>query len=365
MSATMEVAPSTAGTGIPPMTGEERILAAIARRPIDVTPVWFMRQAGGSLPRYLELRERFSVEQIARTPELCAEASLMPLEAFGVDAAVMFADIMLPVAAMGARLELTAAGPILERPIRSADDLRSTLRPLDPEVDLAPMLEAIRIVRSAAGGRAAVIGICGGPFTVAGYLVEGRPSRDQLATKTLMYGSPELWTALCGRISDGLCAYVEAQARAGAQVIQLFDTWAGVLSPADYVRYAAPHARRVLDTIRESGLPSIHYVRASAGILELVADAGGDVIGIDATQSIADAWPRIGRDRAIQGNLDPTVFAAGWPAVARAASAVLADAEGQPGHIFNVGSAAPRDTDPGLLGDLVSFVHDATGGVHQ
>lgn len=337
------------------MIGQDRLLAAARRQAVDATPIWFMRQAGGSLPRYLTLRERYSVEEIARTPDLCAEVSVMPVEAYGVDGAVMFADIMLPVAAMGVDLELTNAGPIIASPIRSAADI-ARLRQLDPETDLGPMLEAIRHVRRELDGRAALIGIAGGPFTLACYLIEGGPSRDQARAKALMYREPAAWAALMDRLTDALCGYVVAQIRAGAQLIQVFDSWVGTLGAADYVRFAQPYTARVLAAGRE--VPTIHFGVGTAAILEQLAAAGGDVIGIDSRQSLRQAWARVGPDRGIQGNLEPARLLAGWPVVEEGTRAVLAEVDGRPGHIFNLGHAAPRETDPGLLRELVAFVHE-------
>jgi len=337
------------------MIGQDRLLAAARRQAVDATPIWFMRQAGGSLPRYLTLRERYSVEEIARTPDLCAEVSVMPVEAYGVDGAVMFADIMLPVAAMGMDLELTSAGPIIASPIRSAADI-ARLRQLDPETDLGPMLEAIRNVRRELAGRAALIGIAGGPFTLACYLIEGGPSRDQARAKAFMYREPAAWAALMDRLTDALCVYVVAQIRAGAQLIQVFDSWVGTLGAADYVRFAQPYTARVLAAARE--VPTIHFGVGTAAILEQLAAAGGDVIGIDSRQSLRQAWARVGPDRGIQGNLEPARLLAGWPVVEEGTRAVLAEVDGRPGHIFNLGHAAPRETDPGLLRDLVAFVHE-------
>ena len=337
------------------MIGQDRLLAAARRQAVDATPIWFMRQAGGSLPRYLTLRERYSVEEIARTPDLCAEVSVMPVEAYGVDGAVMFADIMLPVAAMGMDLELTSAGPIIASPIRSAADV-ARLRQLDPETDLGPMLEAIRNVRRELAGRAALIGIAGGPFTLACYLIEGGPSRDQARAKAFMYREPAAWATLMDRLTDALCEYVVAQIRAGAQLIQVFDSWVGTLGVADYVRFAQPYTARVLAAGRE--VPTIHFGVGTAAILEQLAAAGGDVIGIDSRQSLRQAWARVGPDRGIQGNLEPARLLAGWSVVEEGTRAVLAEVDGRPGHIFNLGHAAPRETDPGLLRELVAFVHE-------
>ncbi|MEO7118670.1 MAG: uroporphyrinogen decarboxylase family protein, partial [Candidatus Limnocylindrales bacterium] len=262
------------------MNGEGRLLAAAALRPVDATPVWFMRQAGGSLPRYVALRERWSVEEIARTPELCAEVSLMPVDAYEVDGAVLFADILLPIAAMGVDLALTSAGPVIASPIRSVEDV-ATLRTIDPQADLAFVMEAIAMVRAGLSGRAAVIGVCGGPFTLAAYLIEGGPSRDQGMTRAFMYREPAAWDALMSHLTDALCAYVSAQVEAGAQVIQVFDSWVGSLGPGEYVRHAGPYSARVLAAAGD--VPTVHFGVRTAGILESMAAAGGSVIGVDST----------------------------------------------------------------------------------
>ncbi len=339
------------------MTGSERLLAACRRQAVDATPVWFMRQAGGSLPRYLAIRERHSVETIARTPELSAEVSLMPVEEYGVDGAVMFADIMLPLGPMGVDVVLTPTGPSIASPIRSAADI-GRLRPLDAETDLSFVMDAIRLVRRDLRGRAAVIGIVGAPFTLACYLIEGGPSRDHVLAKAFMYREPEAWSALMRLLTSSLAAYGVAQIRAGAQIVQVFDSWAGALGPSDYFNRVSFHTAQVLAAAE--AVPTIHFVAGSAGILELVAEAGGDVIGIDSGQSLADAWGRVGRQRAVQGNLDPARLLGGWPAVEAGARAVLGEAGTRPGHVFNLGHAAPRGTDPGVLSELVAYVHEST-----
>lgn len=344
------------------MNGADRLIAACRRAPVDATPVWFMRQAGGSLPDYIALRERYSVEEIARTPELCARVSLMPVDVYGVDGAVMYADIMLPLVPMGVELELTPSGPVIASPVRTLEAVRR-LRRLDPEADLPFILEAIGLVRRELAGRAAVIGIVGGPFTLASYLVEGGPSRDHARTKAFMVCEPEAWSELMRLLTGSLAAYAAAQVRAGAQIVHLFDSWAGVLAPSDYAARAAPHASGVLGAVRD--VPTVHFVAASAGILELVADAGGDVIAIDHGQSLAAAWDRLGRARAVQGNLDPARLLAGWPVARDGARHVLEAAGGRPGHIFNLGHAAPRATDPGILRALATYVHDVTGARNE
>jgi uroporphyrinogen decarboxylase len=324
---------------------------------VDATPVWFMRQAGSSLAAYRRLRERYGVAAIAKTPELCAEASAMPVDALGVDAAILFADIMLPLEPMGVELELTPDGPILARTVRSATEVER-LRAIEPATELDFVAQAIRVLRQEMGGRAAVIGIAGGPFTLACYLVEGRPSRDFLRARTFMYAEPEAWARLMERLSDVVHAYLRAQVDAGAQAVQVFDSWAGVLAPAQYESLVAPYTAPVLAAVPE--VPVIHFGTATAGLLEVMATAGGDVIGVDARQSLAEAWRRIGPERAIQGNLDPARVAAGWTASEEGARAVLAEAGGRPGHIFNLGHAIAPGTEERTLARLVELVHEVS-----
>jgi uroporphyrinogen decarboxylase len=342
------------------MKGRERLLAAYRCEPVDATPVWFMRQAGGQLPGYQRIRERHSVIEIARTPELCAEVSAGAVDALGVDGAVLFADVMLLVEAMGVELELTAAGPVIASPVRSAQDV-ARLRSVDVEADLGFVLEAIRRTRAALGDSAGVIGICGAPFTLAAYLVEGGPSRDQLVARAFMRREPEAWNALLSRIAGAASEYVAAQARAGADAIQVFDSWAGSLSAADYRASVAPYSRRVLAAA--PGTPIIHFATGSAHLLLDLAAAGGDVIGVDwrvPLDQAAAVMPGTRGPRAIQGNLDPSLVLSGWEAAARGAEAVLESAAlaGIAGHVFNLGHAAPRDADPAVLRDLATFVHE-------
>ena len=339
------------------MTGRDRFLAACRGAPVDATPVWFMRQAGGRLPRYLELRGEHSVMDIARTPELCAEVSAGAATALGTDAAVMFADVMLPVVAMGVELELTADGPVVLSPVRDRADVER-LRPVDPETDLGFVLEAIALVRRELGDSAAVIGVAGGPFTLAAYLVEGGPSRDKLAARAWMHHDPKRWAALLDALIETTIDYVVAQVGAGADAIQVFDSWAGVLGPDDYDRFVAPWSRRILAAIERSGAVSIHFAAAGAALVDQLA-AGATVLGVDSGQSLAGVRGRLGA-QPVQGNLDPGRVAAGWPSTSEGIDAVLAANAGRPGHILNTGHAVPRETDPGRLRDIVRAVHDRT-----
>jgi uroporphyrinogen decarboxylase len=323
------------------------LVRAAKREPVERTPVWFMRQAGRSLPEYRALRERHGFFDIARTPELCAEVTLQPVRRHGVDAAVLFADIMSPVVPMGVDVELVeGVGPVLERPIETHDDVdRLEVTGADEAV-----LEAIRIVRGELDGDKALVGFCGAPFTVAGYLVEGRPSRDFARTKALMYGEPDVWHALMEKLTLQFGEYVDAQAQAGVDAIQLFDSWVGVLSPADYEEYVEPYSTRVLNA---TDVPTIHFgTGATEELLRAMARAGGDVIGVDWRLSF-DAVPE---DRAVQGNLDPAALLGPWE---DKALDVLDRAQGR-SHIFNLGHGVLPQTDPDVLTRLTALVQERT-----
>jgi uroporphyrinogen decarboxylase len=335
----------------------DRFLRACRREPVDATPVWFMRQAGRSFAAYRSLRERYGILELAKTPELCAEVTLMPVRELGVDAAVLFADIMLPLEPMGVDLRIEPeVGPIIERPIRSAADV-AALRPFDP-AEVSFTLDAIRLVRRELAGQAGVIGFSGAPFTLACYLIEGRPSRDFAIAKAFMYREPEAWHDLMERLSAMVAVYLRAQVDAGAQVVQLFDSWVGGLGPTDYAAFVQPHVRRIFAALE--GVPTIHFGTGTSALLELMAEAGGDVIGVDHRVSLAEAWRRIGYDRGIQGNLDAARVLAGWAATEAGARAVIAEAAGRRGHVFNLGHGVLPETDPALLRRLVDFVHEQT-----
>jgi len=332
------------------------LVRAARRAPVERTPVWYMRQAGRSLPEYRRLRERHGFFEINRSAELTAEVTLQPVRRLGVDAAVLFADIMTPVAALGVDVELVeGVGPVVADPVRSAAAVEQ-LGVLEPEEALAPVLEAIMIVRAELASEQAVVGFCGGPFTVAGYLVEGRPSRDFAITKALMYREPLVWRALLDRLTDAFSAYVVAQARAGADVVQLFDSWVGVLSPADYVEFVAPWSARILAALHAHGVPSIHFATGAATLLPAMAGAGGDVVGLDWRIGLDEGWALVGEGRAVQGNLDPAVLLGPWERVEQKARDVLERAGGRPGHIFNLGHGVLPGTDPDVLRRLRELV---------
>jgi uroporphyrinogen decarboxylase len=333
------------------------LVRALRREPVERTPVWFMRQAGRSLPEYRALRERHSFFEVANTPELCAEVTLQPVRRHGVDAAVLFADIVTPVLGMGLEVELVeGVGPVVAEPVAAEADV-DRLRLPDPEQAYAAVLEAVRIVRRELGADQVLVGFCGGPFTVSGYLVEGRPSRDFVRVKELMYREPSVWHALMDRLADGFAAYVAAQTAAGADVIQLFDSWVGALSVADYEEFVAPYSTRILAAV---DVPTIHFGTGTMHLLPPMAAAGGDAIGLDWRVPLDQGWLAVGPDRAVQGNLDPAALLAPWPRIEAAAEDVLARAGGRPGHVFNLGHGVIPETNPDDLTRLVELVHTWT-----
>lgn len=339
--------------GSPPA---DRLLRALRREPVDVTPVWFMRQAGRSLPEYRRIRERARLTDIVGDAALCAQVSLQPVTRLGVDAVIVFADITTPLPGAGIAVELVdGVGPVIERPIREGADL-ARLRTFDAEAAVGPLLEAIAILRRESP--VPVIGFAGAPFTLAAYLIEGRSPRELQRTKTMMHADPVLWDGLMRRLVDLDLAYLRAQVKAGAQVIQLFDSWVGQLSPFDYRESVLPHVRRLFDGLAPLGVPTIHFGTGTTGLLATMAAAGGDAIGLDWRVGLADGWSRIG-DRAVQGNLDPHLLLGPWDATARQARAILDEAGGRPGHVFNLGHGVLPPTDPDDLRRLVDLVHEA------
>jgi uroporphyrinogen decarboxylase len=330
------------------------LVRAARREPVERTPVWFMRQAGRSLPEYREVRRGRTLFDVVRDPDLCAEVTLQPVRRHDVDAAVMFADIMLPVLGMGVDVELVEnVGPVVQRPIASAADVER-LRVGEPD---ASILEAIGIVRRELRDDQAVIGFCGGVFTVAGYLVEGKPSRDFTKVKTLMYQEPKVWHALCDKLADTFATYVRAKADAGADVVQLFDSWVGALSVADYAEFVAPYSARILAGL---DVPTIHFGTGTTHLLRAMSDAGGDVIGLDWRIPLDEGWSLAGEDRGVQGNLDPTVLLGPWERIEAGTRDVLDRAGARPGHVFNLGHGVLPGTDPSVLSRLRELVHELT-----
>ena len=316
-----------------------------------------MRQAGRSLPEYRELRKHHDLFSVCRQPELCAEVTLQPVRAHDVDAAVMFADIMLPVIGMGVDVELVEnVGPVIAVPVRTSDDVER-LRVPDPEEAVPFILEAVRLVRTELVAEKAVIGFAGGPFTVAGYLIEGKPTREFVQTKRCMYAQPEVWHALMDKLADTFAAYLRAKVTAGADVIQLFDSWVGTLSAEDYEEFVAPYSARVLAAV---DVPTIHFGTGTTHLLPAMREAGGDVIGLDWRIPIEGGWEIVGPDRGVQGNLDPALLLGPFERVTAAANRILDAVAGRRGHIFNLGHGVLPDTDPADLARLVELVHART-----
>lgn len=333
------------------------MLRACRREPVDTTPVWFMRQAGRYLEEYRAIRARASLLEICHQPELAAQVTLQPVERLDVDAAIVFADILLPFEPLGLGLSFQAGeGPVIARPIRTPDHV-ARLRELDPLTDLGHVLETVRLVARELAGRIPVIGFAGAPFTLASYAIEGGASRHFLETKRLMYAQPETWHDLLGRVATMVGRYLAAQAAAGAGALQLFDSWVGCLSPDDYRRYVLPHSTRAIALATAAGVPVIHFGTGTATLLDLMAEAGGDVIGVDWRIPLDHAWERF-PDRAIQGNLDPVALLAPPRELARRVDDVLARAGGRPGHIFNLGHGVLPQTDPDQVRAVVDRVHE-------
>jgi len=352
--------PNKTPAGVAAHTGFARFLDACHHRQPDATPVWFMRQAGRCLAEYRELRKSYDILTMAKTPELCAQVTQMPVKEFGVDGAVLYADIMLPLEGMGVSLEIQPdVGPIIHNPIRSMRDVEA-LRIIDAGEATPFVMEAIRLVRRELAGKQAVIGFSGAPFTLACYLIEGRPSRDYGIAKSLMYGQPGTWHALMNKLTEVVSRYLVAQVEAGVDVVQVFDSWVGALGPGAYKRFVQPYTQRVFEAVKQTGTPSIHFGPGTASLLELMAQAGGDIISVDWRVNLDDAWARIGYERGIQGNLDPSLLLTSWDVIEESMRDVLRRADGRPGHIFNLGHGVPADTQPAMLRRLVDAVHGAT-----
>jgi uroporphyrinogen decarboxylase len=333
----------------------DRFLRACRGEPVDCTPVWFMRQAGRYLPEYRELRGDADILTACRRPEVAVEATLQPLRRMDLDAAILFSDIMVPIAGAGVDVRIeSGAGPIVAEPLRSRSDVER-LRPLEPEVDVPYVIEAVRLLRPELS--VPLIGFGGAPFTLASYLVEGGASRNHERTKALMLGEPATWGALMESLAGIVRSYVRCQIEAGVDAIQLFDSWAGALSPDDYERYVAPATKTIFDEVARLGVPGLHFGVGTGELLALMRRAGGDVIGVDWRTPLDIAWERIGVDARIQGNLDPAACLGPWDVVEAKAIDVLEAADGRRGHIFNLGHGVLPGTPPETLERLVDFVH--------
>ncbi len=314
----------------------DRFLRACRRQPVDRTPVWFMRQAGRYMAEYLAVRKRHSILEVCKTPELATEVTLQPIERFSLDAAIIFADILLPLDAMGLQLEfIESKGPVFHNPVRSDDDVQRLI-PVDGE-SFEYAGEAIRQARQALAGRVPLIGFAGAPFTLASYAIEGGSSRDYMRTKDMMFARPDLWHALLTKLANGVIEYLRVQIKAGAQAIQLFDSWVGCLSPDDYEEYVLPHTQRIFSSLESEGVPRIYFGTGTATLLPLMRKTGCDVMGLDWRVRLDEAWSTVGYDIAVQGNLDPLVLAAPLPEIKRRVRRILQQANGRVGHIFNLG----------------------------
>lgn len=344
------------------MTGKARMVAACRLQAVDATPVWFMRQAGRCLADYRKLREKYEILTIAKTPDLSTQVTLMAVDRFGVDGAVLYADIMLVLDGMGLPFYIEPEiGPIIPQPVRTEADI-DRLRVIPAEEATPYVFQAIRQIRRELGERAAVVGFAGGPFTLACYMIEGRPAREYAFAKSLMFSRPDLWHKLMGKITEVLVRYYRGQVEAGIHVAQLFDSWVGVLSPREYERFVLPYNRRIFAELRTLNIPSIHFGTGTASLLELMTKAGSDLVSVDWRVGLDEAWRRIGHDRGIQGNLDPTALLAPWETVAEETRDILRRAEGRRGHVFNLGHGVMPDTDPDYLARIVELVHEETSG---
>ncbi len=339
-------------------TYDSAFLRACRREPVPHTPVWFMRQAGRSLPEYRKVREGIAMLDSCMRPDLVTEITLQPVRRHGVDAAIYFSDIVVPLKAIGVDLDIKPGiGPVVENPIRTRADL-DRLRALDP-ADVPYVTEAIGLLVRELGDTP-LIGFAGAPFTLASYLVEGGPSRNHERTKALMYGDPQLWADLLDRLADITASFLKVQIDAGASAVQLFDSWVGALSPADYRRSVMPASAKVFRAVEGRGVPRIHFGVGTGELLGLMGEAGADVVGVDWRVPMDEAARRVGPGKALQGNIDPAVLFAPREAVETKAREVLDAAAGLDGHIFNLGHGVLPSTDPEALTRLVEYVHTQT-----
>lgn len=337
---------------------DSTLVRAARREPVEHTPVWFMRQAGRSLPEYRALREGTGMLESCRRPDLVAEITLQPVRRHGVDAAIFFSDIVVPLAAVGVDLDIVAGvGPVVAEPFRSRADL-DRLPELTPE-HVPYITEAVRLLVAELGGTP-LIGFAGAPFTLASYLVEGGPSKNHEHTKALMYGDPQLWHDLCARLAQISGAFLDVQAAAGASVVQLFDSWVGALPRADYQQFVAEHSATALAAVAAHGIPTIHFGVGTGELLPAMGAVGADVVGVDYRVSLTDALARLDGRYAVQGNLDPALLFAPWPALEAKVRQIVEEGRAAPGHIFNLGHGVPPGTDPDVLTRVVELVHDAS-----
>jgi uroporphyrinogen decarboxylase len=335
----------------------DRFLRACRKQPVDVTPVWFMRQAGRYMAEYRALRQRYSLLEICRQPDLAVAVTMQPVDLIDVDAAILFSDLLLPFTPMGLDFDfIKGEGPAIEQPIRRASDV-DRLRAFEPRRALGHVLTTIRLLRKELEGRVPLVGFGGAPFTLAAYAIEGGPSTNYARTKGFMYAEPAAWHRLCERFATMMVDYLRAQVDAGVQAVQIFDSWAGQLSRADYREFAAPHTRFIFDALADLGMPLIHFGVGTAAILPDMAEAGGDVIGVDWRLPLDEAWAAIGFDKGIQGNLDPTLLLGPSARLFAGADDVLRRAGGRAGHVFNLGHGVLPSTPLEQVQALARYVH--------
>ena len=333
-------------------------IRACRREPVPYTPVWFMRQAGRSLPEYRRLREGIGMLDSCTRPELVTEITLQPLRRYDVDAAILFSDIVVPLRAVGVDVDIKpGVGPVVDQPFRELSDV-SRLRQLEPD-DVPYITEAVRSLVGELGGRP-LIGFAGGPFTLASYLIEGGPSKNHDRTKAMMYGNPELWHALLGRLAGIAISFLRVQIAAGASAVQLFDSWVGAVGPADYRHAILPHTSRIFAALEPLGVPRIHFGVGTGELLGLLGEAGADVVGVDWRVPLDDAARRVPPGKALQGNLDPAVLLAPWDVVESRAREVLVRGRSAEGHVFNLGHGVLPETSPDALARLADLVHSAS-----
>jgi uroporphyrinogen decarboxylase len=338
----------------------DRFLRACRREPVDATPIWFMRQAGRYMPEYRAIRAKYTLLEICKNAELATEVTLQPVNAHRVDAAILFADILLPLEPMGAPFEFAKGeGPVIHRPVRDRAAV-DALRVIDPEEGLGYVLDAIKMIRKELDGKTPLIGFAGAPFTLASYLIEGGKSSNYALTKRMMYSEPDTWHALMGKFSEVVRRYLHAQVKAGANAVQLFDSWVGSLSPLDYEEFILPHVAHILKDLEKTGVPVIHFGTDTGTLLELQQRAGGTVIGVDWRTPIDQAIARLGDGVAVQGNLDPLLLGAPRELLTRRVDDILQRARGAAGHVFNLGHGILPDTDPDSVKFVVDLVHERT-----
>ncbi|MHB8632387.1 MAG: uroporphyrinogen decarboxylase [Thermoplasmatota archaeon] len=344
------------------MNGRERFLAACRRKPVDATPVWLMRQAGRYLPEYRELRKKHPILELASTPELAVEVALQPMRRFDLDASILFADIVLPLRPMGVALDLVdSVGPVIATPIRDGRAVEA-LRPVKPSSDLDFVMETVQQLKEELHGEKALIGFSGAPFTLASYMIEGRPSREFVETKRLMHEEPQVWHTLMDKLSTVVTDYLAAQVQAGVDAVQLFDSWAGHLAPQDYADFVQPYTARILEKLRPLGVPRIHFATPTRGLLPQLGELENEVVGLDWRLCLGEAWDRLGAV-AVQGNLDPAVLATSAQATERMAREIVSEAAGRPGHIFNLGHGVLPMTPPENVARLVATVHASSSQI--